>query len=145
MDLPLHADHVPPTWPKALHPSVKCARLVCAAAVDDFGRAIALEPRYADAWKRRGQARAALGENEAALQASAAPVARCTAHCALCTGERLLQGMYRHRAGYTQDLRKAADLTADRTGKADCQLEAGMILQKQKDYRAATTAMEVRH
>jgi hypothetical protein len=44
-----------------------------------------------------------------------------------------------------QDLRKAADLTADRTGKADCQLEAGMILQKQKDYRAATTAMEVRH
>ena len=42
-----------------------------------------------------------------------------------------------------QDLRKAADLTADRTGKADCQLEAGMILQKQKDYRAATAAMEV--
>jgi hypothetical protein len=42
-----------------------------------------------------------------------------------------------------QDLRKAADLTADRTGKADCQVEAGMILQKQKDYRGATAAFEV--
>lgn len=42
-----------------------------------------------------------------------------------------------------QDLRKAADLTADRVGKADCQMECGMILQKQKDYRAATVAFEV--
>ncbi len=42
-----------------------------------------------------------------------------------------------------QDLRRAAELTAERTGKADCHLECGMILQKQKDYRAATTAFEV--
>ena len=80
MDLPLHADHVPPTWPRALHPFVKYACLVCTAAVDDFGKAIALEPRYADAWKRRGQARAALGENEAALQV------RVVSGCTTCTG-----------------------------------------------------------
>lgn len=40
----------------------------CAVAVDDFSKAIAMESRYADCWKRRGQARSALGENEAALQ-----------------------------------------------------------------------------
>lgn len=45
---------------------------------------------------------------------------------------------------HVQDLRKAADLTADRVGKADCQMECGMILQKQKEYRAATSAFEVR-
>jgi hypothetical protein len=45
-------------------------RFQCTAAVDDFSKAIALEPRYADCWKRRGQARSALGENEAALQVS---------------------------------------------------------------------------
>lgn len=49
--------------------------------MDDFSKAIALEPRYADAWKRRGQARAALGENEAALQ-----VGIFLAQCIPCTG-----------------------------------------------------------
>lgn len=37
-------------------------------AAADFTKAIEMEPRYAESWKRRGQARAALGENESALQ-----------------------------------------------------------------------------
>ncbi len=40
-----------------------------AAAVEDFSKAIELQPQYADCWKRRGQARSAMGEHEAALQA----------------------------------------------------------------------------
>jgi tetratricopeptide (TPR) repeat protein len=39
----------------------------CAAAVEDFGAAIAAMPEYGDAWKRRGQARAALGQAGGAL------------------------------------------------------------------------------
>ena len=35
--------------------------------MEDFSGAIEVEPRYADSWKRRGQARSALGENEGAL------------------------------------------------------------------------------
>jgi len=38
------------------------------AAVADFTEAVQMEPRYSESWKRRGQARSALGENEAALQ-----------------------------------------------------------------------------
>ncbi len=38
-----------------------------AAAVEDFGAAIAAMPEYGDAWKRRGQARAALGQAGGAL------------------------------------------------------------------------------
>lgn len=41
---------------------------VYAAAVADFTEAVQMEPRYSESWKRRGQARSALGENEAALQ-----------------------------------------------------------------------------
>ena len=36
-------------------------------AIDDFSGAIAQEPRYADSWKRRGQARSALGQLEGAI------------------------------------------------------------------------------
>lgn len=36
-------------------------------AIDDFSVAIRLYPRYAESWKRRGQARGALGQNEDAL------------------------------------------------------------------------------
>lgn len=39
-----------------------------AAAVDDFSKAIEIVPQYTDAWKRRGQARAALGELNSAAQ-----------------------------------------------------------------------------
>ncbi len=38
-----------------------------AGAVEDFSVAIEIEPRYADTWKRRGQARSALGETQEAL------------------------------------------------------------------------------
>lgn len=41
---------------------------VRAGAVADFTKAVEMEPRYNESWKRRGQARSALGENEAALQ-----------------------------------------------------------------------------
>lgn len=40
---------------------------LCPGAVLDFGAAIAVEPRYADSWKRRGQARSALNDYEGAL------------------------------------------------------------------------------
>jgi len=64
-----------------------------AMADEDFTAAIALEPRFADAWKRRGQARAALGrvgsavadlERAAALLSVGGPaaVARSPEHCA---------------------------------------------------------------
>jgi tetratricopeptide (TPR) repeat protein len=36
-------------------------------AVSDFSAAIEVEPRYADSWKRRGQARSALGQLQEAL------------------------------------------------------------------------------
>lgn len=39
-----------------------------AEAVEDFSVACQLMPEYGDAWKRRGQARSALGENEGALE-----------------------------------------------------------------------------
>lgn len=42
-----------------------------------------------------------------------------------------------------QDLKKAEELTADRTGKADCCQERGTILQKQRNYRLATVEFEV--
>lgn len=38
-----------------------------AAAVEDFSAAVAVMPDYGDGWKRRGQARAALGQVEGAL------------------------------------------------------------------------------
>jgi tetratricopeptide (TPR) repeat protein len=38
-----------------------------AGAVEDFNVAIEVEPRYSDSWKRRGQARSALGDHEGAL------------------------------------------------------------------------------
>eukprot|EP00891_Asterochloris_glomerata_P001301 jgi/Astpho2/1301/fgenesh1_pg.00024_%23_11_t len=41
-----------------------------AEAVEDFSVACQLMPEYGDAWKRRGQARSALGENEGALEAA---------------------------------------------------------------------------
>lgn len=41
--------------------------MLTAGAVQDFGAAIEIEPRYADTWKRRGQARSALGEVQGAL------------------------------------------------------------------------------
>ena len=160
-----------------------------AGAVDDFSKAIDLEPRYADCWKRRGQARSALGENKAALQASrsdlrpdwrSAPVPtgkRIHVHTAACTpvaGRVLLQcATLRHlmsrarikpfsiRMAWrlhdsyhlqlsnvsepcSQDLKRAADLTADRVGKADCHMERGNILQKQRNYCLATPEFEVR-
>ena len=36
--------------------------------MEDFSIACQLMPEYGDAWKRRGQARSALGENEGALE-----------------------------------------------------------------------------
>lgn len=42
-------------------------RTLHSGAVEDFGVAIEVEPRYADSWKRRGQARSALGDHEGAL------------------------------------------------------------------------------
>ena len=39
-----------------------------AGAVEDFSVTIKEMPAYADAWMRRGQARAAMGEDEDALQ-----------------------------------------------------------------------------
>ncbi len=44
-----------------------CCFLRPPGAVEDFGVAIEVEPRYADSWKRRGQARSALGDSEGAL------------------------------------------------------------------------------
>ncbi len=39
-----------------------------AGAVEDFSEAIKQMPTYADGWKRRGQARAALEQHEDALE-----------------------------------------------------------------------------
>ena len=44
------------------------AAYVHAGAVEDFSVTIKEMPAYADAWMRRGQARAAMGEDEDALQ-----------------------------------------------------------------------------
>ena len=41
---------------------------MCAGAVEDFSVTIREMPAYADAWMRRGQARAAMGTDEDALQ-----------------------------------------------------------------------------
>ncbi len=40
----------------------------CAGAADDFTAAIEIEPRFADSYKRRGQARSAMGDLDGALQ-----------------------------------------------------------------------------
>ena len=46
-----------------------CTRLgSCAGAADDFTAAIEIEPRFADSYKRRGQARSAMGDMDGALQ-----------------------------------------------------------------------------
>lgn len=50
-------------------------RFLTAEAVEDFSVACQLMPEYGDAWKRRGQARSALGENEGALEVCFAVVA----------------------------------------------------------------------
>ena len=40
----------------------------CAGAADDFTAAIEIEPRFPDSYKRRGQARSAMGDLDGALQ-----------------------------------------------------------------------------
>lgn len=42
-----------------------------------------------------------------------------------------------------QDLQHAADLTAERVGKADCHQERGSIYQKQRNYNLAAVEYEV--
>jgi tetratricopeptide (TPR) repeat protein len=50
------------------HEFLQLSALFCiSGAIDDFSVAIEVEPRYADTYKRRGQARSALGEQEGAL------------------------------------------------------------------------------
>lgn len=77
-------------------------------SVDDFTAAIQLEPRYADTYKRRGQALGALGRHTEAL---------ADMQKAFDLMGTLGQG--------------------DASAKADCLLERGMIYQRQKDYRRA--------
>ena len=53
------------------HPGVSCTVQVGVrrvGAIDDFTAAIDIEPRFADSYKRRGQARSAMGDLEGALQ-----------------------------------------------------------------------------
>lgn len=75
-------------------------------AVDDFTVAIEVEPRYADSWKRRGQANSALGNLEAALLD--------------------LQKAVELLPMWGQETSAS---------RAECALERGMIYQKQRDYR----------
>ena len=77
-------------------------------SVDDFTAAIEIEPRYFDTYKRRGQARSALGQQTEALSD-------------LKKAFDLIGTMGQ----------------GDVLAKADCLLERGMIYQRQKDYRRA--------
>lgn len=63
----MHAHARPPASPPALLLPANQRTNGLAGAVDDFSVAIEVEPRYADGWKRRGQARSALGDSEGAL------------------------------------------------------------------------------
>jgi tetratricopeptide (TPR) repeat protein len=77
-------------------------------SVEDFSAAIEIEPRYYDTYKRRGQARSALGQQTEALAD--------------------LKKAYDLIGTMGQ---------GDVAAKADCLLERGMIYQRQKDYRRA--------
>ena len=46
----------------------RLAGLPFSGAVDDFTIAVEQAPFFADGWKRRGQARSALGQNQEALE-----------------------------------------------------------------------------
>ena len=59
-------------------------RFLTAEAGEDFSVACQLMPEYGDAWKRRGQARSALGENEGALEVCFAVGCPQVCTCMLC-------------------------------------------------------------
>uniref|UniRef100_A0A383VVQ9 Uncharacterized protein n=1 Tax=Tetradesmus obliquus TaxID=3088 RepID=A0A383VVQ9_TETOB len=80
-------------------------------AVADFTKAIEIEPRYPDTYKRRGQARSALGDVQGALTDL----------------EKAAQLLAELPGG-------AADAAG---GPADCHAERGMLFHKQRDYRRA--------
>ncbi|BDA45969.1 probable UDP-N-acetylglucosamine-peptide N-acetylglucosam at N-terminal half [Coccomyxa sp. Obi] len=93
-------------------------------AIEDFSVTIEAVPAYGDAWMRRGQARAALGDDEDAL----ADLARCLS---LSSSEparqaRLLICFGSLNLGLT----------------AEARLERGKILHKQRNYRAAVAELQ---
>ncbi|KAF8058901.1 SRFR1 [Scenedesmus sp. PABB004] len=85
-------------------------------AVEDFSAAILIEPRYPDTYKRRGQARSALGDHAGALED-------------LDRAAKLMA-----------DLPAGADALAG-GGAGDCHAERGMLYQKLRDYRRAARAL----
>eukprot|EP00775_Hariotina_reticulata_P011921 gene11921-12065_t len=80
-------------------------------AVEDFTTAIDVEPRYPDTYKRRGQARSALGDTQGALEDL-------------------------EKAAKLLDTLPGAEQMAA-GGPADCYSERGMLYQKLRDYRRA--------
>ena len=56
--------------------------LFSAAAIQDFTVAVEQAPYFADGWKRRGQARSALGHHKEALEVQNAPNACSLSRCA---------------------------------------------------------------
>jgi tetratricopeptide (TPR) repeat protein len=84
-------------------------------AIADFTAAIEVEPRYADTWKRRGQARSALGTCDD------------TALTDLAKAVELLP------------LMGAGDSAISR---AECLLERAMVYQRRRDYRRAVTQLK---
>jgi len=85
-------------------------------AVQDFSGAIEVEPRYADTWKRRGQARCAQGDTDAALTDFQ-------------RWESLLPLWLRGK-----DLELA---------RAECCMEKSLVHQKRRDYRSACKELQV--
>ncbi|MEW5314536.1 MAG: hypothetical protein WDW38_006026 [Sanguina aurantia] len=83
-------------------------------AVEDFSVATDVEPRYADGWKRRGQARSALGDTEGALQ----DLQKAADLMPLWGG--------------------GADTS---TSRAECLVEKGMIHHKARDFRRACSEL----
>eukprot|EP00878_Enallax_costatus_P029471 GHUV01031958.1.p1 GENE.GHUV01031958.1~~GHUV01031958.1.p1 ORF type:complete len:414 (+),score=144.70 GHUV01031958.1:3-1244(+) len=82
-------------------------------AVDDFSKAIAVEPRYPDTYKRRGQARSALGDHQGALDD------------------------LDKAAQLVKEFPGAEALQQGPGAEADCLAERGMLYQKLRDYRRA--------
>ena len=83
-----------------MHPPLRLEG--CAGAIEDFTVAVEQAPYFADGWKRRGQARSALGEHTEALEVVPPPLLYVNQSDCVnyqCVSMAILVHTFRHKVG----------------------------------------------